>query len=68
MKTVIVNFMTLLMDKISWNKSSQPTRQAICLLLGWRIKQTVNKHIILTAWHKLPKTIQKELLKLGITK
>ena len=56
------------MDKISWNKSSQPTRQAICLLLGWRIKQTVNRYTALTTWHKLPKTIQKELIKLGITK
>ena len=68
MKTVIVNFMTLIMDKISWNKSSQPTRQSICLLLGWRIKQTVNRYTALTTWGKLPKTIQKELLKLGITK
>jgi len=56
------------MNPISWNKSSRPTRQAICLLLGWRIKQTVNKRIVLITWHKLPKTIQKELLKLGITK
>jgi len=56
------------MNPISWNKSSQPTRQALCLLLGWRIKQTVDKHTILTAWGKLPKPLQKELLKLGITK
>jgi len=56
------------MNPISWNKSSQPTRQAICLLLGWHIKQTVNKHIVKTAWCKLPKPLQKELLKLGITK
>jgi len=47
------------MDKISWNKSSRPTRQAICLLLGWHVKQTVNKHIVKTAWCKLPKTITK---------
>jgi len=56
------------MDKISWNKSSQPTRQAICLLLGWLVKKTVDKHIVKTNWCKLPKTIKKELLKLGITK
>jgi len=56
------------MNPISWNKSSHPTRQAICLLLGWHVKQTVNRYTALTTWHKLPKTIQKELIKLGITK